>query len=238
MTSTATANPLLQQEALPKFASIEPADLTPAVTELLEKMEKEFQNLEEKLAKADSVDYEEVLPEVERIQFPLGYVWGIAGHLNGVKNGDELRKAYEENQPKVVQSMTRFSQSKVLYDALSKLDVNGDDYTASQKSRAVESSLRDMKLGGVGLEGEEKEKFNKMKIRLAELSTKFSNNVLDTTKAFSLTIDDPEKVEGVPASAKAMWAQAHVQAEGKGEVDPEKGPWRITLDMPSYIAVM
>jgi oligopeptidase A len=37
------------------------------------------------------------------------------------------------------------------------------------------------------LEGEEKEMFNNMKMRLAELSTQFSNNVLDATKEFSLT---------------------------------------------------
>lgn len=95
-----------------------------------------------------------------------------------------------------------------------------------------------MQLGGVGLEGKEKEAFNTMKMRLAELSTQFSNNVLDATKEFSLTVDDPAKVQGVPASAKAMWAQAHVQAQKEGEMDAEKGPWRLTLDMPSYIAVM
>ncbi len=55
-----------------------------------------------------------------------------------------------------------------------------------------------------------------------------------------MTVDDPTKVHGVPASAKARWAQAHIQVQKKeGEtVDPEKGPWRLTLDMPSYVAVM
>lgn len=242
MASTTTVNPLLDQETLPKFASIEPADLTPAVSELLEKMESEFEQLEEKLNAAESVDYDAVLPEVEKIQFPLGFVWGIAGHLNGVKNGEELRTAYEENQPKVIESFTKFSQSKALYKSLSSLKLEGDDFESSQKARAVESSLQQMKLGGVGLEGEDKVKFNSMKMRLAELSTSFGNNVMDATKAFSMTIDDASKVEGAPASAKAMWAQAHVQAraaEGEEvEMDAEKGPWRITLDMPSYIAVL
>lgn len=239
MASTTAVNPLLDQDTLPKFSSIEPADLTPAVAELLEKMEAEFEQLEEKLDAAESVDYDAVLPEVEKIQFPLGFVWGIAGHLNGVKNGDELRAAYEENQPKVIQSFTKFSQSKALYKSLSNLKLEGDDFESSQKARAVESSLRAMTLGGVGLEGEEKEKFNNMRMRLAELSTSFGNNVLDATKEFSMTIDDASKVDGAPASAKAMWAQAHIQAEGgEGEMDAEKGPWRITLDMPSYIAVM
>jgi oligopeptidase A len=72
-------------------------------------------------------------------------VWGGAGHLNGVKNGKELRAAYEENQPQVVQSMTKFSQSKALYDALEKLqkelsEMDGDSsFEQLQKVRAVEN---------------------------------------------------------------------------------------------------
>jgi oligopeptidase A len=115
---------------------------------------------QEELPKFSS--FEQSDPEVERIQFPLGYVWGVAGHLNGVKNGEELRAAYEENQPKVVQGMTKFSQSKLLYDALSKLQkelsaANGElSFAQMQKARAVENSLLEMMLGGVRLEGEEK----------------------------------------------------------------------------------
>ena len=244
------ANPLLQQEDLPKFASITPSDLTPAVEKLLTKMNDDFESLEAKLAKAkeEGIDYDDVLPEVERIQFGISFAWGVAGHLNGVKNGDELRAAYEENQPKIVQAMSKFSQSKPLYDALTAVEQKWENeqdesFEASQRRRAVELSLRSMKLGGVGLEGEAKERFNEIKTRLAKLSTTFSNNVLDETKAFSLTIDDPAVVEGVPESAKAMWANAHVmwkksQGEEAPAMDPEKGPWRITLDMPSYIAVL
>jgi oligopeptidase A len=257
--TTTSANPLLQQEDLPKFRSIEPKDLTPAVTELLSKMEADFADLERKLEEAkaddDGVEFDDVLPEVERIQFGLSYAWGVAGHLNGVKNGDELRAAYEENQPKIVQSMSKFQQSKPLYDALSAIetkwgsgstaaDAADSSFEASQKKRAVEQSLRAMKLGGVGLEGEAKERFNELKMRLAQLSTTFSNNVLDETKAYSLTIDDASVVKDVPESARAMWAQSHLShlksAGGTDlpELDPAAGPWRITLDMPSYIAVL
>jgi oligopeptidase A len=255
--STATAtesNPLLQQDDLPKFSIINPEDLTPAVETLLEKMNADFASLEEKLAAASSssIDYDTVLPEVERIQFPIGYAWGIAGHLNGVKNGDELRKAYEENQPKIVQAMSKFSQSKPLYDALSAIEKQwGEEKTDSsfemqQRRRAVESSLQSMKLGGVGLEGQEKERFNEIKMRQASLSTTFSNNVLDETKAFAMTVGDVSMMAGVPDSAKSLWANAHAMNEKSNAaegvevppMDAEKGPWRITLDMPSYMAVM
>jgi len=240
-------NPFLEQETTPKFTKIEPKYLTPAVDQLLDDMKSNFAKLEEKLGSVDSPDYEDVLPEVERIRSPMEYTWGVAGHLNGVKNGEELREAYEASQPKVVKSFTEFSQSKALYDALVKVQEGWSDddecsFKEQQKRRAVEGTLRDMKLGGVGLEGADKERFNEIRLRLAELSTKFSNNVLDVTKAFELTVDDASKLEGVPASAKAMWAQAHEQFLKKEDpdatVDPEVGPYRITLDGPSYVATL
>lgn len=248
-TDTMIENPLLEQDGLPKFESIEPKHLTPAVESLLDKLENDFTSLEESFG--DSPEYDQVLPEVERMQFGLGYTWGVAAHLNGVKNGDELREAYESNQPKVVQAMTQFSQSKPLYDALEAIEkswngVSDESFLMKQKRRAVEISLRGMKLGGVGLEGAEKERFNEIKMRLASLATNFSNNVLDETKAFSVTVEDPEKMKGVPDSAKSLWANAHIQflksqaEEGEEipEMNVEAGPWRITLDMPSYLPAL
>jgi oligopeptidase A len=223
-------------------------------------MNADFATLEDTLSATSSsgtaVDFDSVLGAVERIQFPIGFTWGVAGHLNGVKNGEELRKTYEENQPKIIQAMSKFSQSKPLYDALSAVEQQWADSDATtakdnsfemqQKRRAVENVLREMKLGGVGLEGAAKERFNEIKMRQASLSNTFSNNILDETKAFATTIDDPSKMEGVPESAKSLWANAHTMftksqaAEGEDvpPMDAAKGPWRITLDMPSYIAVM
>jgi oligopeptidase A len=251
----ATCNPFLDQATLPKFSLIEPKDLLPAVELQLDQMNAEFKDLEGNLASASKTEYDDVLPVLERLQFPLSFTWGVAGHLNGVKNGEELRQAYESAQPKVVKAFMAFSQSKVLFDSLSRLYeqeavVSGHDFKDQQRRRAVEKSLKEMTLGGVGLEGEQKERFNEIKVRLSELATKFSNNVLDSTKAFSLTITEAAQVDGVPPSAKAMWAQAYFTKQQKDNSpttcatdvitvpDPEKGPWLITLDGPSYIAAM
>jgi len=69
-----------------------------------------------------------------------------------------------------------------------------------------------MESSGVGLKPELREKFNKLQLEAAELSTKFSNNVLDSTKLFKLELTDPADVEGLPLSAKALAAQT---ANGK-----------------------
>ena len=50
------------------------------------------------------------------------------------------------------------------------------------------------------LQGEQKERFNEIQQELSQLSTKFSNNVLDATKAFQKVLTTKEEVEGLPES--------------------------------------
>lgn len=50
------------------------------------------------------------------------------------------------------------------------------------QQRVVDIQLRDFVLGGVGLEGSDRARFNAIEQELAQLSTKFNNNLLDATK--------------------------------------------------------
>jgi oligopeptidase A len=110
------------------------------------------------------------------------------------------------------------------------------------RQRIVESKLLDAKLSGFGLEGEKKERFNAIQQELSELSTRFSNNVLDATKAWSLVLHRADDVAGLPDSWKAMAAMAAREHAGddnalKGAT-PEAGPWRLSLDFPSFSPFM
>ncbi|HAC62999.1 MAG TPA: peptidase M3, partial [Cyanothece sp. UBA12306] len=104
---------------------------------------------------------------------------------------------------------------------------------AAQK-RIVETAIREAELAGVGLVGEKRERFNQIQLELAELSTKFSNNVLDATKAFKLKLTTEQEVDGLPASLLSLAAQT-ARSEGEEQATPETGPWIITLDYPSYL---
>lgn len=89
----------------------------------------------------------------------------------------------------------------------------------------------------LGLNDVERPVFNKLQLEAAELSSKFNNNVLDSTKAFNLKLTTAEEVEGLPDSAKALAAK-QAAANGDENATPENGPWLITLDMPSYLPAM
>lgn len=87
------------------------------------------------------------------------------------------------------------------------------------------------------MQGPERERFNEIKKELSKLSTKFSNNVLDATKAFKKLIREKALVDGLPDSALGLAAQ-QAKAAGHEDATPESGPWLITLDFPSYFPVM
>src|SRR5262249_19100743 len=103
----------------------------------------------------------------------------------------------------------------------------------SAQQRIVTSLIRDAELAGVGLQGQERERFNEIQQELARLSTTFSNHVFDAIKAFALTLDQPEDVEGLPPSLLQLAVQVACQV-GVVAVTSEHGLWRITLDYPSF----
>ncbi|MFP5274166.1 M3 family metallopeptidase [Coleofasciculus sp.] len=231
---TVTENPLLRGKGLPPFDQIEPKHVVPAITQLIAELDQELAALEEKVTPT----WDGLVEPLEALTERLRWSWGIVGHLMGVKNSPELREAYETVQPKVVQFINTLNQSQPLYKAFKTLR-DGDEWRSLEpaQKRIVEAAIKDAELSGVGLEGEVRERFNQIQMELAELSTKFSNHVLDATKAFSMTLTSPEEVEGLPPSLKSLAAQA-ARAAGEEKATPEHGPWHITLDYPSYVPFM
>lgn len=130
-------------------------------------------------------------------------------------------------------------QSKPLYEAFQALRDSGAWASQDEaRRRAVELELRDFVLGGVGLQGAARERFNEVQQELSALSTKFSNNLLDATKAWKKLVSDPAVVQGLPPTALAAAAQAAAREPGHEGATPETGPWLFTLDFPSYFPVM
>ena len=232
--ATISQNPLLKGNGLPAFAEISPEQVVPAFKQLLTELDTELTTLEAKIEPT----WSGLVNKLEHLTERLNWSWGIVSHLMGVKNSPELREAYETVQPEVVQFVNKLGQSQPIYNAFKTLRQSDDWATFdSAQQRIVEAAIRDAELSGVGLQGAAKERFNAIQMELAELSTKFSNHVLDATKAFSLTLKDKAEIDGLPPSLLSLAAQA---ARGAGEENatPENGPWLITLDFPSYSPFM
>jgi oligopeptidase A len=227
---TISSNPLLRGTGLPPFAEIQSEHVVPAMTQLLAELETELSSLEANVEPA----WSGLVEPLEKITERLSWCWGVVNHLMGVKNSPELREAHEAVQPQVVQFGNRLNQSQSIYNAFKKLrESNAWKNLESAQQRIVDAAIRDAELSGVGLQGEAKERFNAIQMELAEAGTKFSNNVLDATKAFSLKLTEKAEVEGLPPSLLSLAAQV-ARGQGEENATPENGPWVITLDIPSY----
>ena len=229
----ASSPALLAGEGLPDFAAITPEQVDLHIPELIAALEGELETLETALAKvlADSrpLDWHEVMDPLHRLGERLRWCWGVVSHLTGVCNTPELRAAHANQQAAVVAFGNRAGQSRTLYDALCRLrDQGGLDAT---QGRILAAELRDMELRGVGLQGEERETFNAASQEQAELSTRFGNHLLDATQNWTLSLTQPEEVEGLPESLKELLADAARQA-GEADATAEAGPWLLGLDAP------
>jgi oligopeptidase A len=232
--ATITKNPLLIGKGLPPFNEIKAEQVVPAITQLLQELDEGVSKLEENVTPT----WSGVVEPLTQLEEGLSWSWGIVGHLMGVKNSPELRSAYEQMQPEIIKFYNKLAQSKPLYEAFKGIKAGAEwDSLEPAQQRIVESSIKDFELSGVGLAGEVRERFNQIQLELAKLATKFSNNVLDATKAFKLTLTDKKDVEGLPPSALGLMAQT-AKAEGNEDATPENGPWVVTLDFPSYLPFM
>jgi oligopeptidase A len=232
------SNPLLLAGELPRFEEIQAEHVEPAMRRVLEDQATALEALEQTLASATEAgrepEWASLVDPLEHIGDALTSVWGVVGHLMGVKNSDALRSVFEAVQPEVVAFGLRLAQSRTIYDGLQALrDSQAWGRLEQAQQRILSSLLRDARHAGVGLDGPQRERFNELAQELAELSTQFSNHVLDSTRAFALQLDDPADVAGLPESWRAGAAQSAREA-GADAATPEAGPWRLTLDFPSY----
>ena len=217
-----SANPLLQTSGLTAFDRIEPAHIEPAVKEILAKAE-------ELLKKAESApigDWDALMDPQDAIALLFEYGWGPVGHFQGVNNSDDLRKAHEACLPGIVTFSLRMRQSRPLYERYVALrDSEGWSQMDAAQRRIVTQAIQSAEQSGIALEGQAQERFNEISQELSQISSDFSNHVLDATKAWSLDITAKDDVKGMPLSLRKQTAAAWAAAEeNEGERRSGKRP--------------
>ncbi|WP_404299316.1 M3 family metallopeptidase [Alicycliphilus denitrificans] len=216
-------NPLLDFSGHIPFDRITPADVAPAVEQLLARADAaldavtqpDFPALWDSIARVLDVATEE-----------LGRAWGAVSHLNSVADTPELRAAYNAALPRVTEFWTRLGADERLYAKYKAID----PATLNPEQRQAHSNaMRNFRLSGAELQGAAKERFAAIQERLAALQQKFSENVLDATDAFAYYASADE-LDGLPAD---VIQTARAAAEGEGQEG-----YKLTLKMPCYLPVM
>ena len=221
------SNPLLNYTGLPAFSKIKPEHIKPAVEAVIQTCRETI----EAVSQIENPTWENFYLPQAAAGDQFSRAWSPVGHLNAVKNSPELREAYQACLPLLSEYSTWAGQHKGLYEGYLKLKNSPafESYSLAQK-KAIENSLRDFELSGISLPEDKQKRYGEISARLSELSSDFSNNVLDATMGWDIVITDESQLKGLPESALEA---AKLSAESKGK----KG-YRFTLEFPSYYPVL
>lgn len=220
-------NPLLFSTELPLFSQIKPEHVLPAVQQAIN----HCREVIEKVVNNNNYTWDNLVQPIDEADDKFSRVWSPVSHLNSVKNSAELREAYESCLPLLSEYSTWVGQHKGLYGAYKSLKASSEFLHLNKaQQKSITNALRDFDLSGIGLSDEKQKRYGEIVAKLAELSSNYSNNVLDATMGWTKLITNVEQLSGLPESALAA---AKAQAEAK-----ELDGWLLTLDMPSYIPIM
>ncbi|QDO99921.1 oligopeptidase A [Thalassotalea sp. PS06] len=223
-----SANPLLANNNLPAFSQIKPEHIQPAVEKAIADSKKAIDAV---VASGAPFTWQSLVADIEAVDDVLEKIWSGVSHLNSVASTDEIREAHDACLPMLSEYGTWVGQHLGLYQAYEAFS-QSEEFAAlnAAQKKVVTNALRDFKLSGIGLPAEQQKRYGEIQTRLSELSSQFSNNLLDATQAFSVNVTDEDELSGLPENAKAGAAQL---AEAQ-----EKSGWVFTLDIPSYLPVM
>ncbi len=221
-------NPLLENYEFPPFSKIHPEHVEPAIDKILAENRQAVARL---LEENSQYHWDNLIRPLEDIDDRLDKAWSPVRHLNAVVNTDALRQAYNACLPKLSEYATDLGQNRALYEAHKAIHDGAEfqQLDPAQK-KIIRDALRDFTLAGVALEEDEKNRFKAIEQALSRLSSRFEENLLDATNAWTKLIGNESQLAGLPETAKAVARQSAQAKNLEG--------WLLTLEFPCYAAVM
>ncbi len=218
-------NPLIDMPGLPPFGRILPEHVEPAIDTLLALNRARIQALTQAEAPAT---WENFIEPLEVLGDALERAWSPVSHLNAVMNTEALRAAYNACLPKLSAYGTEVGQNRALFEGYRA--VATQEHLDATQRKLLANALRDFHLSGVDLPPAQQSRYKEIDQALSGLGSKFAENLLDATNAWTKCLQDEAGLAGLPASARDLARQV---AEQRGQ-----SGWVLTLDFPSYHAVM
>ncbi len=220
------SNPLLEDFTLPPFSRIKPKHVGPAIDHLLQLNR---DGVEQLLNTIEQPDWNNFVEPIEVLDDRLNRAWSPVSHMNSVINSDELREAYNASLPKLAAYATEMGQNQRLFKAYQQVLERDAGLDGAQR-KMLQNVVRDFHLSGVDLPQKKKARFKEISEKLSTLGSKFEQNLLDATNAWTKLITDPQQLAGLPESVLDLAKQQALQRELDG--------WLLTLEFPSYYPLM
>jgi len=175
--------------------------------------------------------FDNTMRSLDLLTDPLDYAIGVVRHLESVATYPELRAAFNVVQPQVSAFYTGIPLHQGLWKGIKIYAESADSAALSgERRRYLRKTMDPFRRHGADLDPASKKRLEELDVELTNLTTKFSENVLDSTNAFELVVENAADLAGLPPTALDSARQS---AERKG-----KQGWRFTLQGPDYVAVM
>ena len=221
-------NPLLENTELPLFSQIKTEHIEPAIRQLLSAAQATVEKL---LAANKTYTWANLIAPLDEAENRINKAWSPVSHMNSVVNNDQLRDAYNACLPLLSAYSTEMGQHEGLFKAYLAI-TDSDQYRQLEpaQQKVIQNALRSFRLSGVDLDQEHKARYKEISLELSKLASKYEENLLDATNAWQKLITKKSDLAGLPETALQQAKQAAEQADKKG--------WLLSLQFPSYIAVM
>jgi oligopeptidase A len=219
-------NPLLDIDSLPAFDRITAAHARPALEQVLAENRSRLAQLTAQPAPT----FASLVIPVEELSYRLSRVWSPIGHLNAVANSTEMRAAYNECVPLLTEYASELGQNAALQSAYARVLENEGAALDAEQRKVVENALRDFRLAGVDLPPEKQTRYREVAQRLAQLGTKFAENVLDAGRAYTRHVTNGAVLAGLPPNT--------IDRAAADARDANLPGWLFKLDQPTYVTIM
>jgi len=228
MSSPESANPLLTVEFRIPFDRIRAADVGPAAAELLSQART---RLEAIATLPGERTYQNSMDALDRLTEPLDYAMSVVRHLESVATYPELRAAFNAVQPEVSAFYSGIPLHHELWQGIKSFSATDEGKSVTgERRRFLDKTIDTFRRHGADLDAAGKKKLEELDVELTQITTKFGENVLDSTNAFELLITNETELAGLPPTAVAAARESAARKGLEG--------WRFTLQAPDYLAVM
>lgn len=221
-------NPLLEMAFHVPFDRIHAAHVEPAIHELLGRVRTRLDAVADGSAPRT---YANTLIPLDALTEPLDWAMAVVRHLESVATYPELRAAHNAVEPEVSAFYTGIPLNDGLWRNIRRFSQTEEAAALTGAPRRfLLKTIETFRRHGADLDAAGKARLEQIDVELARVTTRFSENVLDSTNVWDLVITDEQRLRGLPTSAVAA---ARQRAEQKGVAG-----WRFTLQAPSYVALM
>ncbi len=219
MQSASQPNPLLNLPFRIPFDRIRAADVEPAAEALLAGARGRLEAISNTTADRT---FGNTMAALDEMTEPLDNAMGVVRHLESVATYPELRAAFNAVQPSVSAFYSSIPLQEPLWKAIRRFaETEEGAHLTGARLRFLVKTMETFRRHGADLDPAGKKRLEEIDVELTSITTKFAENVLDSTNAFELLITNEADLAGLPPTAIASARESAARKKQEG--------WRFTL---------